>query len=184
MVITVDSPYQASGAPPSLKGASQDASEEACALLQDVVPIGGPLDAEGVVGEAPSETVIVPSFSTKLSNASPCKPRMLNRFVLSSYVLPQEWDCPSADVVAPGLEAAREIIDRWSPFNKRETSIAHMRDLYPTLLRVPVVALGEEYFIPFPGYLDRKSFLHVAEDGMFIHNHDFNESAKLVCFNF
>ena len=88
--------------------------------------------------------------------------------------------------MAPSLEAAREIIDRWSPFNKRESSVACMCDLYPTLLRVLVVACAEQYSVPFPflGYLDRKSFQRVAEDGMLMRNHDFNESAELICFGF
>ena len=77
--------------------------------------------------------------------------------------------------MAPGPKVAREIIDRWSPFNKRESSVAHMHDLYPTLLRVLVAAHVEEYSVPFPGYLDRKFFQRVAEDGMLIRNHDFNE---------
>ena len=58
-----------------------------------------------------------------------------------------------------------------------------MGDPYPTLLRVPVVARAEEYSIPF-GYLERESFQRVAEDGMLILHHDFNESAELVCFDF
>ena len=45
--------------------------------------------------------------------------------------------------MALGLEGAREIIDRWSPFNNRESSIAHMRDLDPTLLRVSAAACVE-----------------------------------------
>ena len=73
------------------------------------------------------------------------------------------------DIVAPGLKATREIIDHWNPFNKRESSVACMCDIYPALLRVPVV---------------RKSFQRVAEDGMLICNHDFKESAELVCFGF
>ena len=81
-------------------------------------------------------------------------------------------------------KAAREIIDCWSPFNKRVSSIAYMCNLYPTLLRVPVVARAEDYSIPFLDYLDRKSFQRVAEDGMLIRHHDFNESAELVCFDF
>ena len=70
----------------------------------------------------------------------------------------QEWDRPLMDTVASGPKVAREIIDYWSPFNKRESSVACMRDLYPTLLRVPMVARAEEYSVPFFGYLDRKSF--------------------------
>ena len=87
---------------------------------------------------------------------------MSNRLVLGSYVMSQEWDRPSADTVAPGLEAAGEIIDAEAPpppppppppFNKRESSITCMCDLYPTLLRVLVVGSAEESFIPFPVYL-------------------------------
>ena len=87
-------------------------------------------------------------------------------------------------MVVLSLEDAREIINHWSPFNKRESSIAHMCDLYPTLLQVRVAAHAKEYSIPFPDYMDRKSFQCVAEDGMLIHNHDFNKSAELVCFDF
>ena len=85
---------------------------------------------------------------------------------------------------APNLEAAREIIDHWSPFNKRESSVAYMHNLYPTLLRVPVVARAEEYSLTFLDHLDKKSFQRLAEDRMLIRNHDFNESVELVCFDF
>ena len=59
-----------------------------------------------------------------------------------------------------------------------------MSDLYPPILRVLMVARAEEYSIPFPDYLDRKSFQRVVEDGMLIRNHNFNELAELVCFGF
>ena len=59
----------------------------------------------------------------------------------------------------------------------------HIQDLYPTLLRVPVVASVEEYSIPFPDLIDKKSFQRVAKDGMYILNHDFNETAELVWLN-
>ena len=86
--------------------------------------------------------------------------------------------------MALGPEAALELIDCWSPFNKRESSVTRMHDLYPSLLRVPVAARADEYSIPFLGYLDGKSFQRMSEDGMLICNHDFNESAELVCFDF
>ena len=74
------------------------------------------------------------SFLTRLTNASPCRLRMLDRLLLSSYVPPHEWVLSLVNIVAPGLEGAREIIDRWNPFNKRESSVMHMRYLYPTFL--------------------------------------------------
>ena len=85
-----------------------------------------------------------------------------------------ERDRLSVDTPALGLEAC------WAPFNQRDSSVAHMRNLYPTLLRVLVVARAEEYTIPLPGFMDRKSFQHVAEDEMCIRNHDFNEMAELL----
>ena len=84
----------------------------------------------------------------------------------------------------PGLDSARSIIDRWDPFNKRDTSVTDMRELYRTNRRIPVVALSEEYSIPFPSYMDKKSYQGVAEDGMYIPNHDFNETVELVWSDF
>ena len=135
------------------------------------------------MGEAPSEIAVGPSFLAKLTMAGPRRARIPNRMVLGSYVQPMEWDRPSTDTLALGPKVAQSIIDHWDPFNKRESLVTHIRNLYPTLLRVPVAARVEEYSIPFLGYLDRKSFQHVAKDGILIRNHDFNESAELTCFD-
>ena len=87
-------------------------------------------------------------------------------------------------MLALGLDAARLIIDCWNPFNKRDSSIAHMRKLYLNNLRMPVVARVEEYSIPFPSYMDEKSYQRVVEDGMYIRNHDFDKTVELVWINF
>ena len=87
-------------------------------------------------------------------------------------------------MVAPNPEGAQEIIHRWSPFNQAESPNAHMCDLYPNCFRVPVVARVEQYTIPFPIYMDNEAFQSVAEDGMFIRNHEFHRSTKLVCADF
>ena len=39
------------------------------------------------------------------------------------------------EVSAPGPEGAQDIINRWKPFNPGESLVAHMEQLYPTLLR-------------------------------------------------
>ena len=46
-----------------------------------------------------------------------------------------------------------------------------------------MVELVEEYSIPFPIYLDKKSYLRVAEDEMLLHKYDFNETVELICSN-
>ena len=83
----MDSSVRASDALPDLEGASQDASKEACASLEDGVPAEGPPNADGVVGEALSEIAIGSSFSVRLENAGPSRLRLPNRFMLGSYVL-------------------------------------------------------------------------------------------------
>ena len=113
------------------RGTSQDASTEACASLEDGVLVGGPPNADGVVGEAPSEIVVGLSFSTRLANAGPRRPRLPNWLMLGSYVLSQEWDRPLTDIVALGPKVSWEIIDRRSPFNKRESSVTYMCDSTP-----------------------------------------------------
>ena len=155
----------------------------ACATLEDGIPTGGSPGVEGVMAEAPLEVATAPSFFTRLVNVNSHRPRMLDRLLPSTYVPPHEWVHPSADIVAPSPEGVWEIIDHWSPFNKRESLVAHMRDLYPTLLQVLTAARDEQYSISFPGYLDRETFQHVAEDGMLICNHKFHKSVELVSFD-
>ena len=157
-----------------MDGAPQDASKEAYAQLENGIPDGGSLGVEGAIAEAPLEVATTSSFSTRLTSIGPRRPRMLDWLLLSSYVSPQEWIHPSVYMVALGLEGAREIIDHYSPFNKRESSVMKMHDLYPTVLWVPMAAHAEQYSIPFTNYLDRETFQHVAEDGMLVRNHDFH----------
>ena len=54
VVIIMDSPERALDALPTLEGATQDASKEACASLEDGAPTGGPPNADQAVSEAPA----------------------------------------------------------------------------------------------------------------------------------
>ena len=67
--------------------------------------------------------------------------------MLGSYVKLLEWARTFADMSALGPDAAWSIIDHLNPFNKRDSSVSHMRELYPNNLRVLVVARAEEYLI-------------------------------------
>ena len=130
-----------------------------------------------------AETTVGPPLQVGLSNIvilRAHKARPLDRLVLGSSM---EWDRPSANTPASGPNAALVIIHRWNHFNKRDSSAAHMSKLYPNLLRILVVARGEEYSITFPNYMDKKSYQCVAEDGMFISNHNFEKTTELVWLN-
>ena len=47
------------------------------------------------------------------------------------------------EVSAPGPEGAQEIINRWKPFNRGESSVAYLEQLYPTLLQMSVAVRAE-----------------------------------------
>ena len=87
-------------------------------------------------------------------------------------------------VLAPRPEGAREIIDRWRPFNRGESSADCLHDLYPVLLRMPITVLaegkGEEYAISTPASTSKDDLLQMVEDGMMVRNHNFAQTAELV----
>ena len=89
------------------------------------------------------------------------------------------------EVSVPRLEGAQEIIHRWRSFNRGESPAAHMHQLYPALLRMPVTVRaegkGEEYAISVPAYACKDKLTQVVEDRMLICNHNFIQSAELVC---
>ena len=89
--------------------------------------------------KAPLKVVVAPSFSTRLASVGPHRPRMHDRLELSLYVPPQEWVHSLANTLLAQRGLGKSLT-RWSPFNKRESLVTYMCDLYPILLRVPVVA--------------------------------------------
>ena len=73
-----------------------------------------------------------------------------------------------------------QLLTVGTPSTKRTRLSPTCTNSTPTNLQIPVVALFEEYSIPFPGFMDKKSCQCVVEDGMYIRNHDFNETVELV----
>ena len=88
------------------------------------------------------------------------------------------------EVSAPRPEGAQEIINRWRPFNWGESPVAHMHQLYPALLRMPVVVRakgkGEEYAISALAYACRDNLQQVVENDMQIRNRNFVQSTEMV----
>ena len=66
------------------------------------------------------------------------KPLLSDRMLVNSYLPPHSPAPPMEEVTVPGPEGAQEIIDRWRPFNRGESSADHLHDLYPIMLRIPV----------------------------------------------
>ena len=111
MVIAMDSPERAPDSVPALEGSTQVALKEAFTTLEDRALAGGSPDVDQVLGEAPSEMASDLAFLARLTMVRPCKARMVDRMVLSSYFQSMEWDRPFVDTSVPGPKAAQSIID-------------------------------------------------------------------------
>ena len=111
----MESLERASGALLALEGASQDASQKACASLENEILVRGPPSVDNVVGEAPFvETVVVPLLSARQFNlaiSGPHRPRGLDRLVLNSLIKPMKWDHPPTDMTASGPNAVQSNIN-------------------------------------------------------------------------
>ena len=184
-MIVVDSSERVLKAPSTIGGAAQDASRNACAALDDEIPVGEfPLVDDASVKASLVEATDVPPPQARRAHFTVDGAwRPHNRLVLNSYVEPMEWARPIKDASAPDQETAQTLINYWRPFDQRDLSVVHMHDLYPHNFRVLTVAHGEEYSIPFPINLDKRSYQRVAEDGMYMRNHDFGETVELVWLN-
>ena len=71
--------------------------------------------------------------------------------MLNSY-LPSRGPTPKMEEVAvPGPKDIKHIIHCWKPFNQGESAADRLDDLYPRILRMPIVAradgLGKDYSV-------------------------------------
>ena len=160
--ISVDSLERAPSALLALEGDARGASPEACALLEDGAPSEEPPLDDEIENEAlPAEEAGCPPPRTSrhsftLSGAQRTRPP--DKLILGSYVKPLKWSRPSVNMLAPDQEAAHLLVRKCNPFDKQDSLVAHMCDLYLLSLRVPLVAHYEEYSIPFPSNLDKESY--------------------------
>ena len=89
----------------------------------------------------------------------------------------------ATDALALDQETARTLINYERPFDQRDPFVTHMHDLYPHSFLVSALARKEEYSIPFPVNLDKRSYQPVIEDEMYMLNHGFDETVELVWLN-
>ena len=88
------------------------------------------------------------------------------------------------EVSVPELEGAQEIIDRWRPFSRGESSTDRLHELYPVMLQMLVVVRaggqGEEYSILIPANTIKEDLKQMIEDGMQARNRNFAQSTELI----
>ena len=70
----------------------------------------------------------------RYTRADRSRPMLPDQLLLNSYFPPRGPAPHMEEVLALGPEGAQEIIDRWRPFKRGESSAYHLHDLYPALL--------------------------------------------------
>ena len=129
----------------------------------------------------PKQAVGQPDRYTQTGRRRPMLP---DRMLLNSYLPPRGPTPPMEEVSVLESEGAQEIIDRWRPFNRGESSVDHLHDLYLVMLRMPVTVWvggqGEEYTISVPAGTIKEDLQQMIEDGMQVRNRNFAQSTKLV----
>ena len=117
---------------------------------------------------------------TRVAAKAAVSQKQREHIVVKGYIHPKEGASTSVESPIPTLGDLDLIIEKRAPFDKGEVSIKNMRDLYPAQRRVTAVAHQEQYIIPCPSYLGAEDIQQVAEDGMYIRNHNFVQTAELV----
>ena len=119
-----------------------------------------PLTHEEARVDIPSEQTASRPAKAMSPWAGCSRPLLHDRLLLYSYIPLQGQAPPVERVAVLGLEGAREIIKRWEPFNRGESSATYLERLYPAMLRMPVEVLvegkGEKYAISILASLVRK----------------------------
>ena len=157
---------------PDLENATLVESREASPTPVAIQVIRPPEQASGRL-ERPRHT-----------RAESSRPLLPDRLLLNLYLPPRGLAPPIEEVLAPRPEVAQEIINRWRPFNRGESSVNHLYELYPALLRMLVAVRtegrGEEYVVSVPASFGKKDLWQMVEDGMLVRNRKFAQSTKLV----
>ena len=84
----------------------------------------------------------------------------------------------------PGADEVKYIICRWEPFHRGEATADRLNNLYPHMLRMPVVARGmdlsEDYSVSVPVGTRKEDIEWIIDDGIQVRNRNYVQSTELV----
>ena len=89
------------------------------------------------------------------------RPTLPEQIITNHYAPPSGQEPPRVEVSAPGADEVKYTMRHWEPFHRGESATDRMNNLYPHMLRMPVVArgmaLGEDYSVSVPVGTQRKT---------------------------
>ena len=88
------------------------------------------------------------------------------------------------EVSAPGADEVKHIMRRWKPFHCGESAADRLNNLYPHMLRMPIVAqgmgLGEDYTVSVSAGTRKEDIQRIIDDGIQVRNRKYFQSTELV----
>ena len=84
----------------------------------------------------------------------------------------------------PGANEVKLIMRHWEPFHRGEAAADWMNNLYPHMLRMPVVArgmgFGEDYSVSVPAGTWKEDIERIIDNGIQVYNCNYDQSTELV----
>ena len=112
------------------------------------------------------------------------RPHRSDQVITENYLPPRGPERSRVEVSAPGAEEVKDILRRWEPFHRAESTADRLGNLYPHIYRMPMVARGlglrEDYTVTLPATTSKEDFLKIIDDGIQVQNRSFVQSTELV----
>ena len=114
-----------------------------------------------------------PSRSKFMRSGLP-RPTLPDRIITDCYAPSHGLEPPRVEVSAPGADEVKHIMSRWEPFHRGASAANRLNNLYPHMLRMPVVAqgmgLGEDYTVSVPTRTRKEDIQRIIDDGIQVRN--------------
>ena len=112
------------------------------------------------------------------------RPTLPERIITNYYAPPCGPEPPRVEVSAPGADKVKYILRRWEPFHHGESVADRLNNLYPHMLRMPVVSwsmgLNEDYTMSVPAGTWKEDIQRIIDDGIQVRNRNYIQSTGLV----
>ena len=112
------------------------------------------------------------------------RPTLLDRIITNCYAPLRGPDPPRVEVSAPGEDEVKHIMRRWEPFYRGVFTADRLNNLYPHMLRMPVVARGmgliEDYMVSVPAGTRKEDIQRIINDGIQVRNRNYVQLTELV----
>ena len=112
------------------------------------------------------------------------RPTLPDRIITGCYAPPRGLELPRVEVSAPKVDEVKHIMRCWEPFHRGEFIANWLNNLYPHMLRMPIVAqgmgFGEDYTVSVPTGTRKKDIQQIIDDRIQVHNCNYVQLTEMV----